>query len=307
MCIVFLERKKGNVHTFSLGTGRNVNLKTVVCNKDCASVLQRELLESDITKRVSGFSKHSRQRRVETFVSDINSGRWDSVLPQVSQLKLPRNKLEEQLLCQISIGCPLLFSVLSNVAVAALVTVVPPSRLMALIGQALKWQQHQDSSCDHQKTLQVWDYLHKWKAEEGFAISLHPVKVWDSKTTDCLQTFKPPPSLRSKSALLFPNLYFSKTRNCSASAIYQTGGLEHFMMERCINMMIHIRSFPSPVLLLLAVKCLSVVLSYLAIAAGPFLSNFTFSFHQASYAVGGATHGLSLLGLYGANIVTRSN
>lgn len=32
---------------------------------------------------------------VETFISDINSGRWDSVLPQVSQLKLPRNKLED--------------------------------------------------------------------------------------------------------------------------------------------------------------------------------------------------------------------
>lgn len=32
---------------------------------------------------------------VETFVADINSGRWDAILPQVSQLKLPRNKLED--------------------------------------------------------------------------------------------------------------------------------------------------------------------------------------------------------------------
>lgn len=32
---------------------------------------------------------------VETFVADINSGRWDAVLPQVTQLKLPRNKLED--------------------------------------------------------------------------------------------------------------------------------------------------------------------------------------------------------------------
>ncbi|XP_020972691.1 suppressor of mec-8 and unc-52 protein homolog 1-like [Arachis ipaensis] len=32
---------------------------------------------------------------IETFVTDINSGRWDAILPQVSQLKLPRNKLED--------------------------------------------------------------------------------------------------------------------------------------------------------------------------------------------------------------------
>lgn len=32
---------------------------------------------------------------LETFVADINNGRWDAVLPQVAQLKLPRKKLED--------------------------------------------------------------------------------------------------------------------------------------------------------------------------------------------------------------------
>lgn len=32
---------------------------------------------------------------IETFVSDINNGRWDLVLPQVAALKLPRAKLED--------------------------------------------------------------------------------------------------------------------------------------------------------------------------------------------------------------------
>ncbi|KAL0351289.1 UNVERIFIED_CONTAM: Suppressor of mec-8 and unc-52 protein1 [Sesamum calycinum] len=34
-------------------------------------------------------------RDLETFVADINSGRWDAILPQVAQLKLPRKKLED--------------------------------------------------------------------------------------------------------------------------------------------------------------------------------------------------------------------
>lgn len=32
---------------------------------------------------------------VENFVSDVNNGRWDVILPQVAQLKLPRAKLED--------------------------------------------------------------------------------------------------------------------------------------------------------------------------------------------------------------------
>ena len=32
---------------------------------------------------------------IETFISDINNGRWEVVLPQVSNLKLPRAKLED--------------------------------------------------------------------------------------------------------------------------------------------------------------------------------------------------------------------
>ena len=31
---------------------------------------------------------------IETFVSDVTSGRWDQVLPVVSRLKLPHSKLE---------------------------------------------------------------------------------------------------------------------------------------------------------------------------------------------------------------------
>lgn len=31
----------------------------------------------------------------ETFAGDIEAGRWDAVLPQVAQLKLPKKKLED--------------------------------------------------------------------------------------------------------------------------------------------------------------------------------------------------------------------
>ncbi|CAK0788011.1 Serine/threonine-protein kinase smu1 [Coccomyxa viridis] len=131
---------------------------------------------------------------MEAFIADINSGRWDAVLPTVAQLKLPRSKLEDlyeqvvlemielrevdtarAMLRQTAVFnrmkqeepdrflklehlCGKTYFDIREVygqtpkdkrraqiahALSQEVTTVPPARLMALIGQALKWQQTQ--------------------------------------------------------------------------------------------------------------------------------------------------------------------
>eukprot|EP00775_Hariotina_reticulata_P011843 gene11843-11987_t len=132
---------------------------------------------------------------IESFVADVNAGRWDALLPQIAQLKLPRAKLENlyeqvvlemvelreldtaramlrqtQVFLQMKAEDPDRYARLEQLcgrtymdlrdlygsnsskekrraalanALSQEVVMVPPSRLMSLVGQAVKWQQSQ--------------------------------------------------------------------------------------------------------------------------------------------------------------------
>ncbi|KAK2157487.1 hypothetical protein LSH36_190g02009 [Paralvinella palmiformis] len=81
---------------------------------------------------------------VDSFVSDISNGHWDTVLMAIQSLRLPDQKLidlYEQAYPEGQTKERRRATIAQDLA--GEVNVVPPSRLLALLGQALKWQQHQ--------------------------------------------------------------------------------------------------------------------------------------------------------------------
>ncbi|VAH60704.1 unnamed protein product [Triticum turgidum subsp. durum] len=209
---------------------------------------------------------------MDTFIADINAGRWDAVLPQVAQLKLPRKKLEdlyEQIVLEMAELRELdtARAILRQTQVMGVMKQEEPERYLRLEhllvrtyfdpneayqestkekrraqiaqgllppgtqfdlfrGTAAMKQDEEEAypttlshqikfgkkthpecarfspdgqylvSCSVDGIIEVWDYV-SGKLKKDLQ---YQADVWDAKTADCLQSFKPPPPLRGGDA-----------------------------------------------------------------------------------------------------------